>query len=620
MEVGMTLRMFVLLRPVSLLLARAMRTQRFLLAGLVLAVLAFLLLAQTPAASAQETQEEKGIDLIWGLKIPMRDGVQLNATVYKPKDMREPLPVIFTLTPYISDTYHNRAYYFSHNGYVFVLVDVRGRGNSGGKFEPIANDGRDGYDIVEWLARQPWSNGKVAMWGGSYGGSSQWGTLKAFPPHLATIVPAAAAHPGFHFPFRKNIFSPSIIRWLTVTSGVTRNQRLFGERSYWYQKFRALYLQHRPFRELDKMVGNPSPIFQKFLDHPIPDAYWDAMVPTVDDYKRINIPILTITGHYDGAQPGALEFYRRHMAYGTSAGREKHYVIIGPWDHGGTRTPKRNVGGLRFGPASLLDLNKLHQEWYDWTMKGGPKPEFLKKRVAYYVVGPGAEEWKYADSLEAIAREKRRLYLHSDGRADDAFHSGTMTTEKLSQEPSDRYTYDPLDVRPAELEREWVEDYLTNQRYALNLFGNGLVYHSEPFPEATEITGSLTFIAWMAMDVPDTDFIVSVYEIQPDGTSIRLTRDGMRARYRESLRQEKLVQPGEINRYEFNSFRFFSRRIAKGSRLRLLLRSPNSIYSTKNYNSGGVVAEESGKDARTAHITLYHDAEHPSFLELPVAK
>jgi hypothetical protein len=571
----------------------------------------------SPLAAAQETQEEKEIDLIWGAKIPMRDGVQLNATVYKPREMNAPLPVVFILTPYISDRYHERAFYFSQNGYVSVLVDVRGRGNSGGTFEPFVNDGRDGYDIVEWLARQPWSNGKVAMWGTSYNGFDQWATLKEFPAHLATIVPRASPHVPLGFPFWNNIASTYQMRWMTATSGVTSNPNLARGLT---GINRALYLQHRPFRELDKMVGNPSPIFQKWLDHPIPDAYWDAMNPTVDDYKRINIPILTITGYYDAAQPGALEYYKRHMQYGSPESRVQHYLIIGPWNHPGVRLPRREVGGLRFGPASLLDMNKLDQDWYDWTMKGGPKPEFLKKRVAYYVVGPGAEEWKYANSLEAIASEKRTLYLHSDGRANDVFHSGFLREEKPSQSPPDSYVYDPLDVRPAELLRGWGGHSLTNQRYALNLFGNGLVYHSEPFPEVTEITGFLKFVTWMAMDVPDTDFFVRVYEIQPDGTSIRLTRDSMRARYRESLRQEKLVTPGEINRYEFNSFTFFSRRIAKGSRLRLVLWSPNMIYWEKNYNSGGVVAEESGKDARTAHITLYHDAEHPSFLELPVVK
>jgi hypothetical protein len=122
------------------------------------------------------------------------------------------------------------------------------------------------------------------------------------------------------------------------------------------------------------------------------------------------------------------------------------------------------------------------------------------------------------------------------------------------------------------------------------------------------------------MDVPDTDFMVTLHEIAPDGTSIQLTDDALRARYRESPRKEKLVTPGEITRYEFNQFWFFSRRIAKGSRLRLVFWSPNSIYFEKNYNSGGTVAGESGKDAKTAHITLYHDADHPSYLEIPVAK
>ena len=145
-----------------------------------------------------------------------------------------------------------------------------------------------------------------------------------------------------------------------------------------------------------------------------------------------------------------------------------------------------------------------------------------------------------------------------------------------------------------------------------------MIYHSEPFPVATEITGYLKLIAWIALDVPDTDFAVSVFEIKPDGTSISLTDDMKRARYRHSLRNEQLVTPGSIERYEFASFRFFSRRLEKGSRLRLVFSSPNSIQLEKNYNSGGEVANESRKDARTAHVTLYQDAEHPSYLEIPV--
>jgi putative CocE/NonD family hydrolase len=559
----------------------------------------------------------EGIDLLWGIKIPLRDGVRLNATVYKPQNMKRPLPVIFTLTPYISDTYHDRAVYFARHAYVFALVDVRGRGNSEGRFEPFANEGRDGHDVVEWLARQPWCNGKVAMWGGSYAGFDQWSTLKELPPHLATIVPAAAAHPGVDFPASGNVFSSYLMQWLTFTSGTTPNLKLFGEFSFWTEKFRELYLQHRPFQELDRVVGNPSEHFQNWLRHPTPDAYFDAMVPSPQQYSRVGIPILTITGHYDGDQAGALKYYRRHMQYGTADAKARHYLVLGPWDHAGTRTPQRDVGGLKFGEASVVDLNQLHREWYDWTLKDGKRPAFLKKRVAYYVAG--AEEWSYADALEAIATKRQQLYLTSrDGAANDVFHSGMLSSRPADKAAPDRYVYDPLDARPAELEREEVKNSITDQRRPLNLFGNGLVYHSEPFPEATEITGPLRLVVWLALDVPDTDFLVDVYEILPDGSSVSLTGDLMRARYRESLRQEKLVKPGEINRYEFKTFTYFSRRLAKGSRLRLVFGAPNTIQLEKNYNSGGVVAKESAKDARVAHVTLYHDAEHPSFLELPI--
>jgi hypothetical protein len=582
-----------------------------------------LVLASVPAstsAAGQTSEPEKGVSIQWGIKIPLRDGIRLNGTLYKPKETQGPLPVIFTFTPYIADTYHERGMYFAANGYIFLGIDVRGRGNSEGAFEPFVNEGKDGHDVVEWLAQQPWSNGKVTMWGGSYAGFDQWTTLKEFPPHLATIVPAAAAHPGVDFPFNNNIFTSYEIQWITYTSGVTPNVRFFGEAGYWTDKFLELYLKHLPFKELDRICGNPSPVFQKWLSHPIPDAYYDAMAPRAEDYKRINFPILTITGHYDGDQPGAMEYYHRHMTYGSEDAKTNHFLIIGPWDHAGTRTPNRDVAGLRFGEASLVDLNRLHKEWYDWTMKEGKKPEFLKKRVAYYVVGPGAECWKYTDNLDSIASEKRLMYLHSGGTANDVFSSGTLGSDKPAKEKPDSYTYDPLDTRPAEVERAAGENGLTDQRAALNLFGNGLIYHSGAFTEATEISGYPKFTCWMAMDVPDTDFQVTVYEIMPDGTSIVLAQDQMRARYRDSLRQEKLVKPREINSYEFKSFTWFSRRVSKGSRLRLLLTSPNSFALEKNYNSGGVVAEESAKDARTAQITVYHDAQHPSVLEIPVVK
>ena len=572
--------------------------------------------SETEKNPKKSSEVPKNVDFHWGVKIPLRDGIRLNATLYKPKT-GDPTPAIFTLTPYIGDSYHPRAVYFAQHGYAFALVDCRGRGNSEGMFEPFVNEGKDGHDVVEWLAKQPWCDGQVTMWGGSYAGQDQWATLKEFPPHLKTIVPAAAAHAGVDFPHFKNIFTSYEMQWMTIISGVTGNSTLFGDIAFWIEKFQEMYQNHKPYRQLDEIVGNVATVFRTWVAHPTPDAFWDQMALTEAQYDQISLPILTITGHYDGDQPGAMEYYRRHMRSDSSA-KADHYLIIGPWDHPGTRTPQAEFGGLKFGEASLVDLNQLHKEWYDWTMKGGKKPAFLKQRVACYVAGE--EKWKYASDVEALVKRVEKRYLNSAGSAGDVFHSGTLDEKPPKTSPPDRFTYDPLDKRPGELERVEIKEYFTDQTPDLNLFGNGLVYHTAAFPRDTEITGWVRLVAWMSLDVPDTDFSVTLSEVLPNGKVIKLTQDLLRARYRESLRQEKLVVPGEINPYTFDGFTFFSRRISKGSRLRLILNCPNTINLEKNYNGGGVVADESAADARTAHITLYHDADHPSCLEIPIGR
>jgi uncharacterized protein len=278
------------------------------------------------------------------------------------------------------------------------------------------------------------------------------------------------------------------------------------------------------------------------------------------------------------------------------------------------------VGGLTFGEASVIDLNQLHKDWYAWTMKAsGKRPEFLKKRVAYYVTG--SDEWKYADTLDGIPTELRTLYLNSAGvNPGDVTRSGQLALQKPAR-GADAYVYDPLDTRfGQQYETEDIKNYITDQRSALNLFGNGLVYSTDPFPQETELSGFPRLVAWISMDVPDTDFEANLYEIKPDGTSIVLSGDVLRARYRESHSRPTLVKPGEIVRYEFNGFTFFSRKVARGSRLRLVFSSPNSINFEKNYNSGGNIEAETARDARTAHVTLYHDAQHASYLELPVVQ
>jgi uncharacterized protein len=570
--------------------------------------------ADTPVVAPNDAAE---VQFAWGVKIPMRDGVRLNATVYTPRAQPAPAPCIFTLTPYIAQSYHDRGVYFAAHGLPFLTVDVRGRGNSEGEFHPFIQEAHDGHDVVEWLARQPYCNGKVSMWGGSYAGYDQWATAKEFPPHLATIVPVASPYAAVDFPARNNIFYPYEMQWLTFTSGHTSQERIFGDQRFWAAEFRQWFESGRPFRELDAMLGNPSPIFQEWISHPHPDAHWDSFNPTAEQYAKLTLPILTITGSHDDDQPGALTHYREYMRNASPEGRARHYLVIGPWDHAGTRTPRAQFGGLSLGPKSLLDIPKLHLEWYAWTMQGGAKPGFLQKPVAYYVLN--ADKWRYADSLEAITGATRTLYLDSVANATDVLASGSLDGSVGRGKP-DHYVYDPHDLSTADVESAVDVESLVDQRLEYAQRGKQLIYHTAPFEHDTEVSGFFRLSAWIAIDRPDTDFDVRIYEVRQDGTTALLSSDVLRARYRESAREPKLIGTRAPLRYDFERFTFVAQEIKRGSRLRLVLAPINSMYSEKNYNSGGEVAAESMREAMPVTVTLFHDAAHPSALYVPLGR
>ena len=587
-------------------------------------VAAALLLAPftAEAISATALADAARVEWQWGVKIPLRDGAHLNATLYKPTGLKEPRPCLFILTPYGGDTYHDRGMYFAAHGYPSLIVDVRGRGNSEGSFRPLIQEAKDGYDVVEWLAKQPYCNGKIAMSGGSYAGYDQWATAQEFPPHLATIVPVASVGPGVDFPMRNNAFPPYDIRWLTLTSGRTKQAGIFDDDPFWVGLFRRWVESGTSYRKLDSFVGNPSPIFQEWVNHPDLDAYWDAYNPTSEQYAKLDLPILTITGMYDDAQPGALDHYRRHMAQASSAARARHFLVIGPWDHPGTRTPKQEFMGMTFGAASLVDLPKLHLDWYRFTMEGGPKPEFLQKQVAYYV--SGAEHWRYADTLEAITAESRPFFLDSTGdSARGVYAAGSLAPDRVARGAPDHYRYEPRDLSLAKIESESdlspaLDDSALYQAVFLPNKSE-LIYVSVPFEQDQELSGFFRFEAWISIDQPDTDFVVTVAEVGPNGTVTPLSSDIMRARYRETLRSQKLVTTKEPLRYDFNHFTFASRLVRKGSRLELILAAANSIQNQKNFNSGGVIADETIADSRTVTVALFHDGKRRSVLYVPVA-
>lgn len=577
--------------------------------------LAWAVLSMVLPASAQPPASPEA-RIEWNIKLPMRDGVALSATLYHPAGAATKRPTILTITPYTADRYHDRGMFFAAHGYSFVVVDVRGRGNSDGEFRPYEQDGHDGHDVVEWITRQRWSDGKVGMWGGSYAGFNQWATLKEFPKGLKTIVPTAAPYLGYDFPAYKNVFSVWIYQWLVRVSGRSLNAHLSDDLDHWTRLFRAHYLAGAPFEFLDERAGVPSPAFDRWLAHPSADASRVSQLD-VRAYQRIDVPILTITGHYDGVQRGALEHYRRHMQHGSASGRSQHYVLIGPWNHGGTRKPGKQVGGLQVGEASLIDIDGLHLQWYNWTLRGGKRPDFLRDQVTYYTTG--SEQWRHAPSLDWLGTAPRRMYLQATDSAADATHAGGLD-ERAAAIATRSYRYDPRDLRAGRVEPVYGEQYLLDASPVKDLFGAGLVYDSSQFAEDATIAGRIKATLWISMDVPDTDIELTLYELRPDGTSLRLTQDLVRARYRDSLHQARPVPMNEPVRYEFPDFAFFARRIARGHRLRLLIRAPNSIYLQKNHNTGGDVAKESVETARVANVTVHHGGRLASFIELPIAR
>lgn len=570
--------------------------------------------SRLPAQFPLSSRGGEGEFRVENVFIEARDGVRLHARIWMPTGLEAPAPAVLTLTPYTSDDGHRFGTFYASHGYVYVNADVRGRGESEGESWPLERDGLDGADIVRWIVDQPWSSGKVGMRGGSYRGMTQWQTMKELPEGLVTAVPTASVHPGWDYPNPSGIFLSYAARWLAFVEGEASQANLFGDNDYWTGKYREIYAGHRPFSELDDISGLSPRVFERWIAHPWYDGFWQEMNPGPEDYARLEIPILTITGFFDGDQPGALKYYRDHMTHGSETGKGRHYLIMGPWSHPGTRIPQRELGGLTFGENSVLDMEAVHLAWFDWTLRDGPRPDFLKDRVAYYVMD--SDEWRFAPSLSDVAASRREWHLTSDGPVSDVFHSGTLSDSGPGRPGVDTFVYDPLALL------DDPDDFASMGSY----LGGGLafvqgpraVYHSPPLSENLTVSGYATLELHIEMDVPDMDLLAALYEIRPDGSTVYLGQSELRARHRKGVDRSELVTAGAVELYVFDRFYWFSRTLHTGSRIRLVVAPLNSPERDKNYNSGGNTIGETREDARTANVRIHHGSRYPSRLILPV--
>ncbi len=602
---------------------RAFETSRFSVRGRWLALLLGLLVGvpvPRPAAAQQNTNAKPAAppETVFqpDVRFQARDGVELALRLWRPETV-EQVPVVLQHTPYLSDETHLRAQKFVAAGFAYASLDRRGRGVSGGDYVPLENSGPDGADAVAWLAAQPWSDGRVASMGGSSRGMTQWQMLAEQPPALLAAAPTASVYPGWDFPQPRGIFLSYMAQWLAFTDGRASNTQVFGDVSYWRGKYERIHRGELPFSELARISGAPQARFERWLAHPGFDSHWRSLNPSAEDYARMQPPLLSITGYFDGDQEGTLRYYEEHLRHASADIADRHWLLIGPWNHAGTRTPTRTVGGLEFADAAILDIDALHIAWFNHVLRGAERPAALAGRVNYYVMG--AEEWRHADTLQDVAAHTWALYLDPDGAdATSVFHSGRLGAAPPARATPSSYRFDPSVVHGGEPVLTSGPDTYAGHAGAGR--PNQLFFHSAPLPAARTVCGQIRFQAHIEIDVPDTDVHVELFEVDAKQAIRWLGRDYLRARFRESFSEERLAQPGRIETWNFDRFWWTCRRLEAGSRLRLVIGPVDTPDLQKNLHTGGRIGFERMEDARTATVRLHHDRRYPSRLLLPTVE
>ena len=573
------------------------------------AVLVVVLLASTCAVaqgqnSPKQPEKTYAVKVYYDQKIRMRDGIELSADLYRP-DAQGKYPCIVTRTPYLkgsSELAFRIAKYFAEHGYVFVHEDVRGRGDSPGTFVPYRDDAQDGYDTIEWCAAQPWSTGKVGTWGGSYTGVNQWLAAVTQPPHLATmVVMASPSDPFVEFPTGMPI--PQIISWDFATSGHVMQS---GFAVDW-----PAVLRHLPLLTMDDETGRRLPHWRNKVEHSPSDRFWDPE-RYQGKYDRVQVPVLHMSGWYDDEQIGTPLNFMGMTTKGPEAVRRSQKMIIGPWPHNLLRA-QRKLGDVDFGPDAVIDFNNVMLRWYDTWLKGIDNGTTKEPPVRLFVMG----ENRWTDEQEwPIARACfTRYYFHSNGQANSVLGDGSLSPEAPGAEKKDGYAYNPAEPVPFITEATsgqvgGPDDYRSVERR-----NDVLVYSSEPMQNDMEVCGPVKVTLDAASSAKDTDFTAKLVDVWPDGVAQRLSDGMVRARFRNGLNKEELIEPGKIYTYSINAWNT-CQVFLKGHRIRLEISSSAFPKYDRNLNTGAPL----GKTAEmvTAEQTIYHDSQHPSFVELPI--
>ncbi|WP_293309282.1 CocE/NonD family hydrolase [Pedobacter sp. UBA5917] len=516
--------------------------------------------------------------------IKTRYGVTLSALVVRKKGMQRLPAALFYFIYSNADRSLKEAKYAADHGYVGIVADARGKRLSPDQIEPYEHETQDVNAVIDWIINQPWSDGRVGMYGGSYSGFAQWAAAKHLHPALKTIVPYVAAIPGLGLPMENNIFLAANYQWaFYITNNKYTDDAVNNDNARWRSMRNKWWESGAAYNKIDSVDGTPNPWLQKWLSHPDYDTYWQSMVPYQQDYKQINIPILSITGYYDDGQISALEYLREHYKYNPSA---QHYLIIGPYDHFGAQIgviPK--LRGYEVDPNALINTREITFQWLDYILKGGKKPVLLKDKINFEVMG--TNKWKHAPTLEKMESEHVRFYL-------DRIAGKEMV---LSDHKPAKETFMHQEVNLAN-RTSFYNDYYPNPIIKKELdTTNGLFFVTKPFKQTVSVSGKLQGALKAIINKKDMDVGLSLYEITPEGEYFQLSYFLGRASYAKDMSKRELLIPGKLASIPFYRSRMFSKQLKKGSRLLLVLNINKNPFSQINYGTGKDVSKETVKDA-----------------------
>jgi uncharacterized protein len=558
-------------------------------------------LALTVALAASPIDIERHLDVM----VPVRDGVRLSTNIFRPANPT-PLPTVLIRTPYGKGRDLLPGYrIFIDRGYAVVIQDVRGRYGSEGAFDPLDGEGPDGSDTIDWIARQPWSNGRVAMVGGSYLGIAQWQVALLNNHCLKAIAPVVSGWDDYTDRFYSTGGAMKLahrLEWMAENLGAAGFARPPLNRM----------VEHLPLRTSDvASAGRRLGFFQLVLDHPARDSFWHHR-SVAENIAHVRVPVFSVGGWFDNFVESDLDAFAARLRAG-----HPQRTLIGPWGH----DMSIPITTVSFGGEARANVRRYQLDWFERWVKDKP-PDAAPAPVGHplRIFVMGANRWRDEDEWPPERTRMTRFYLTSNGHANSLAGDGALSPRARVASPPDAYTYDPRRPVPTAGGPVCCNPKLfpwgpMDQR-AIERRGDVLVYSTPPLREDTEVTGPIRAVLSIATDARDTDFTAKLVDVYPDGRAINLTDGILRLRYRDSIEHEAPpAQPGAVYSITVDCG-VTSNVFLKGHRIRVEISSSNFPRFDRNPNTGRPVADET--ELRIARQKIFHDARRSSYLLLPL--